>query len=137
MITGRTPFEGNTSEIFAQITKYHRGGDDTNEKLRLSLNSVSESCGDLVSGLLIGDESGRLGSGPEGFLGIQMHPWFQGLSWGTLLRREMESPYIPPDFDPAAAQVELDEQVMKKRQYDKVKIDPLFASFGPIRKMGL
>jgi len=26
----------------AQITKYHKGGDDTNEKLRLSLSNVSE-----------------------------------------------------------------------------------------------
>ena len=60
---GAATWQGNTSEIFAQITKYHRGGDDTNEKLRLSLNSVSHDCGDLVSGLLIGDEGGRLGRG--------------------------------------------------------------------------
>lgn len=135
MITGRTPFEGNTTEIFAQITKYHKGGDDTNEKLRLSLSAVSEECGDLVSGLLIGDESGRLGSGPEGFLGIQMHAWFKSLKWGALLHREMAAPYIPPPFDASKMEVPADEQVMRKRNFDKAKIEPLFASFGPTVSM--
>jgi len=135
MITGRTPFEGNTSEIFAQITKYHKGGDDTNEKLRLSLSNVSEDCGDLVSGLLIGDESGRLGSGPEGFLGIQMHAWFKSLLWGKLLHRQMNPPYIPPPFDASKLAVDPDPQVMKKRSYDKAKIDPLFVAFGPPVRM--
>jgi len=131
MITGRTPFEGNTNEIFAQITKYNKGGDETNEKLRLSLSSVSENCGDLVSGLLVGSEQGRLGSGPEGFLGIQMHPWFKDFSWTKLLRRELPPPYIPPPFDPSKAAVEPDMAVMQKRPFDQAKFKPIFASFGP------
>ncbi|KAL3906679.1 MAG: hypothetical protein SGPRY_010461, partial [Prymnesium sp.] len=45
------------------ITKYHKGGVATNEKLRLSLSGVSSEGQQLISGLLIGDEKGRLGSG--------------------------------------------------------------------------
>jgi len=137
MITGRTPFEGNTSEIFAQISQYQKGGDRTNEQLRLSLNSVSEACGDLVSGLLLGDEKGRLGSGPEGFLGIQMHEWFATISWGALLRRELDPPYIPPPFDPSAVEVEVDKQVMQKRKFDTQKLDAVFKTFGPMVKIDL
>ena len=42
---------------------------------------------------------------PEGFLGIQMHAWFAGFSWGKLLRRELTPPYIPPPFDAKNATV--------------------------------
>lgn len=37
----------------------------------------------------------RLGSGPEGCKHIKNHPWFFGLDWQALERREMEAPYIP------------------------------------------
>ena len=38
----------------------------------------------------------RLGSGSNGFLTIQNHPFFRSIDWIKLYRKEIEPPFIPP-----------------------------------------
>jgi serine/threonine protein kinase len=137
MVTGRPPFAGrNTSEIFDKISTYQKGGDHSNEQLRLDLGTaITPSCAELISGFLVGDEKGRIGSGPEGFLRIQTHAWFSPINWGALVKREVAPPYVPPPFDPSTMDVEIDKKVIERRNFNREALDPILRTFGPYVKL--
>jgi hypothetical protein len=62
-----------------------------------TLGLVSSQASSLLSGLLAKDPKARLGS-PEtgGALTITRHPWFAGLDWSAVLRKEVLPGYRPP-----------------------------------------
>src|SRR5690554_1306826 len=49
----------------------------------------------IVTHLCTADRSKRLGCGKEGALEVRRHPWFRGVDWDKMLRREVKVPYIP------------------------------------------
>jgi len=145
LLTGHPPFEGDKpSEIFDQISDYASAGDRANAQLGALLvqnkvgahASISLECGTFVTGLLRAEEHKRLGCTPEGFLGIQQHPWFQGFDWAALLRKEMPAPFKPEPNAKPFNEAELEPQVLKIMQYDHAKHDAEFKKFGPFLVLG-
>lgn len=86
MLAGQPPFDAETEdELFPAILK--------NEVLFpvwLSKQSVS-----VVQGLLTKDPDNRLGSGPKGAADIKSHPFFNGINWIKLEKRQIEPPFKP------------------------------------------
>lgn len=56
---------------------------------------VSEAAKDLISGLLEKHPESRLGSGPGDYEDIQKHPFFNGVNWDALLKREVKPEFVP------------------------------------------
>ena len=54
---------------------------------------------DLIRRLLTVDRSKRLGNLRGGAMDVMMHPWFSGVDWGSLERRQIRAPIIPPVAD--------------------------------------
>jgi len=50
---------------------------------------------DLIRRLLTADLSKRLGNLRNGATDVKRHPWFEGVSWGSVTRREIGAPIIP------------------------------------------
>ncbi|KAJ1507759.1 RAC-gamma serine/threonine-protein kinase [Coelomomyces lativittatus] len=57
----------------------------------------------LLDALLTRDCTKRIGSGPEDGKEIQSHPFFNGLDWDRLLKKQFIMPFIPPLTDPTDA----------------------------------
>lgn len=55
---------------------------------------------DIVEKLLTKQPAQRLGMGKRGAQDIADHPWFDGLDWLRLLRKELPAPWLPPISDP-------------------------------------
>ena len=68
-----------------------------------NVGAQSEACAQLVcDGLLVRDPTRRLGSstaaadgGGCGFARFQRHPFFAGVDWPKLERREVQPPFVP------------------------------------------
>lgn len=90
LLTGQHPFRGDThyNTLRAMVHPAVRPS---------TLGLVSAQAASLLSGLLAKDPKDRLGS-PEtgGALTITRHPWFSGLDWSAVLRREVHPGYRPP-----------------------------------------
>lgn len=56
---------------------------------------MSEEAQSLISGLLTRDVEKRLGSGPSGSETIKNHPYFKGVNWEKLERKEIQPPFVP------------------------------------------
>jgi protein kinase A len=50
---------------------------------------------DLIRGLLTTDRTKRLGNLRGGAKDLMDHPWFQGVDWGSLERKEIGAPIVP------------------------------------------
>lgn len=50
---------------------------------------------DLIRGLLTTDRSKRLGNLRGGAKDVMEHPWFAGVDWGSLERKEIGAPIVP------------------------------------------
>jgi len=57
--------------------------------------SLSPKSKDVITQLLVRDPAQRLGSGDDDFKEIREHPFFQGLDFDKLLKKEIEPPYSP------------------------------------------
>lgn len=79
MIDGRTPFNAKTNRLIKERI--------VNVDLKFSPR-FTEDAKDFVSKLLTKNEANRLGSGSHGFQHIKRHPWFKGLDWGSVERKE-------------------------------------------------
>ncbi|KAI9991636.1 hypothetical protein PInf_016979 [Phytophthora infestans] len=79
MIDGRTPFNAKTNRLIKERI--------VNVDLKFSPR-FTEDAKDFVSKLLTKNEDIRLGSGEHGFEHIKHHPWFKGLDWATVERKE-------------------------------------------------
>lgn len=49
----------------------------------------------LLGGLLEQDPSKRLGSSEEDSKEIKTHPWFAGIDWALLIKKQIPPPYKP------------------------------------------
>jgi len=86
MLTGLPPFyTPNREELFQKI-KYYA----LKYPPYLSPNARS-----LLDGLFQKEPSKRLGSGSGGAEEIKAHPWFHGVDWGVIYRKEVKAPFIP------------------------------------------
>jgi len=86
MLTGLPPFyTSDREELFDRI-KF--GTIKYPEKF-------SPSVKDLLNGLFIKDPDKRLGSGVDGAKNIKTHPWFSGVNWDALLKKEIKPPFTP------------------------------------------
>lgn len=79
MIDGRTPFNAKTNRLIKERI--------VNVDLKFSTR-FTEDAKDFVSKLLTKDENERLGAGPYGFDHIKQHPWFRGLDWDAVERKQ-------------------------------------------------
>ena len=61
---------------------------------------------------MIQEPSERLGSGPDGSANVKNHPYFEGLDWDALERKEIAPPYKPK----------------VKGEMDTSQIDPVFTA---------
>lgn len=61
---------------------------------------LSKVACDLCRQLLDKDPTKRLGAGPTDAQEIKNHPFFKGIDWDKVLRKEVRSSYIPPVEDP-------------------------------------
>jgi serine/threonine protein kinase len=50
---------------------------------------------DLIKGLLTADRSKRMGNLKGGAKDVMNHPWFAGVDWGSLERKEIGAPIVP------------------------------------------
>ncbi|KAK4529716.1 hypothetical protein CCYA_CCYA02G0573 [Cyanidiococcus yangmingshanensis] len=90
LITGLPPFYStNVNLMMERILK---------AELRLP-DYVSLEARALIAGLLTRDPSRRLGTGPNGVMAIKTHPFFDGIDWDALLRREVPAPFRPVRID--------------------------------------
>ena len=56
---------------------------------------LSPAVKDLLSGLFVKDPELRLGSGNSGSQDIKNHAWFAEINWESLLRKEIQPPFVP------------------------------------------
>jgi serine/threonine protein kinase len=94
MLIGDSPFEGDDEEeLFDEILR---------KKLvyppRLSAEAKA-----LLDGFLTRDNNKRLGCGRNGRADIQGHPFFAGVDWDKLEKRQVTPPYVPEAKDPRDA----------------------------------
>lgn len=86
MLQGRHPFDGGNhyQTLRNMVTK--------EPVLHHSLSPAARSA---VKGLLRREQHRRLGAGPGGLDKLQSHPFFLGLEWEALYRREVTPPFCP------------------------------------------
>ncbi|KCV67366.1 AGC protein kinase, variant [Fonticula alba] len=86
MLTGATPFARSRSleELYVNILRAPIGYP----------NTMSPLAKDFIRSLLRKAPDDRLGT-RRGMIELQEHPWFRGISWEHLRRREVEPPFVP------------------------------------------
>ena len=86
MLQGRHPFDGGNhyQTLRNMVTQ--------DPVLHHSLSPASRS---VVKGLLRREQHRRLGAGAGGLEKLQAHPFFLGLNWEKLMRREVQPAYRP------------------------------------------
>mmetsp|Transcript_17260 Transcript_17260/g.15154 ORF Transcript_17260/g.15154 Transcript_17260/m.15154 type:complete len:102 (-) Transcript_17260:456-761(-) len=55
--------------------------------------NISPSLKSLLQGLFIKNPSQRLGA--KGFDDIKRHPWFTGMDWEGIFKKELSPPFVP------------------------------------------
>lgn len=86
MLTGLPPFyTPNREELFEKIRFY---------TLKYP-TYLSQNVRSLLDGLFKKDPEKRLGGGTNDADEIKSHPWFEGLDWDALYRKEIPAPFVP------------------------------------------
>ena len=88
MVAGKPPFEGdkdNTLVLFQNIM---------NSKFKMP-EGICENLQDLLTKLFIADPEKRLGGGPGDAKEIMNHPWFAGVNWNKMLKKQYTPPFKP------------------------------------------
>lgn len=136
MLTGEPPFVGTTSRDVLQSVVDYAADSGANDALltQLTATGMSGAAAQLITGLLRVDDTSRLGM--SGFRPILEHPWFAGLDWVALLRRELAAPYLPPaDYVLPDASDRVDPDVLLRRDFDSERWAAVFDQFGPMAKL--
>ena len=146
LITGLPPFYSNNVNLMMERV--------LKADLRLP-EWMSLEAQSLIAGLLTRDPLRRLGSGPGGAAEIKRHPFFRGLDWAALLRRQVPSPYRPlrrdalpdsvenfdsmftsepPTFDMAAEEEKVRAKLMKRahKEREAVAATTTVATAAPV-----
>eukprot|EP00808_Paulinella_micropora_P030886 g70897.t1 len=86
MLTGLPPFfNPNLQAMYESIL---------NQPVKMP-SHISPEAKSLLNALLEKDWTKRLGCGKEGVLEVQRHPFFKGIDWAKLLKKELTPPFIP------------------------------------------
>jgi serum/glucocorticoid-regulated kinase 2 len=86
MLTGLPPFYSQNINIMYQKI--------LNGELRFP-SYVSQNAKSLLEGLLTREVEKRLGSGAEGGKAVKAHPFFHGIDWDKLEKKEIDPPFKP------------------------------------------
>jgi serum/glucocorticoid-regulated kinase 2 len=86
MLTGLPPFYTNNREELFQKIKYYA--------LKYP-PYFSPNVKSLLDGLFQKEPSKRLGSGSGGVEEILAHPWFHGVDWDMVMKKEIKAPFLP------------------------------------------
>jgi serine/threonine protein kinase len=106
MLTGLPPFYSQNINIMYQKI--------LNGELRFP-SYVSPEAQSLLEGLLTRDVDKRLGSGKSGSEDVKRHPFFSGLDWNMLEKKQIDPPFKPK----------------VKSDTDTTQIDPQFTAEKP------
>ncbi|KAK3254297.1 hypothetical protein CYMTET_36486, partial [Cymbomonas tetramitiformis] len=92
MIVGKPPFRAATEYLtFQKVIN--------NQRLE-SPEDMDERATSLIDGLLAQVPEERLGAGPEGYVALKAHPFFEGVDWENLRSTVAPTP-APPGEDEA------------------------------------
>ncbi|KAF9999475.1 hypothetical protein BGZ80_008445 [Entomortierella chlamydospora] len=109
LLFGKRPFRGKSNELLTSSILRDRLPFPENV-----LEIVSQPCLDVLSQLCERDISKRLGCTAEGMDAFKKHPWFEGIEWDKLIKKEAIPPFEPDskhaNFD---ATHELEELLME------------------------
>jgi Serine/threonine protein kinase len=86
MLTGLPPFYTTDRDQLFQKIKFGT----LKYPPYLSTNAKS-----LLEGLFRKEPEKRLGGGPGDAEEIKAHPWFDGVDWDAILRKEVQAPFTP------------------------------------------
>lgn len=101
MLIGDSPFEGDDEEeLFDEILK---------KSLKYP-SRIADPSKKLLDGFLTRNPNKRLGCGRNGKADIQGHPFFSGLDWEKLEKREIAPPFVPDGGKDPKAAVNFDEE---------------------------
>ena len=85
----------------------------------VSVEGMSESCGNFLRALLTVDPNERLGRGRKGLFAIQEHPFFEKFDWARVVSKRQVAPVVP--------------RVMSKEFEDlSVMDEPVYRTFADI-----
>jgi len=113
LLTGQHPFRGDSH--------YNTLRNIVHPSVRpATLGLVSAEAASLLDGLLTRDPRARLGS-PDGggALAVTQHPWFAGLDWHAIYRREVAPGYRPPTASAADTSL-FDPEFTRENPVDSV-----------------
>jgi serine/threonine protein kinase len=109
MLVGIPPFYSeNVQEMYDKIL---------NSDLVLPEQFLSTESMDLLARLLERDPKKRLGSGPNGWLDIKNHPFFDGLDWDALYHKRIPAPFKPKVRDDMDVSY-FDEEFTKQNPFE-------------------
>lgn len=84
-------------------------------------SQFSEALSDLISHLLVADQSKRLGRTQHGIQGIKNHRFFAGFDWDGLVQRRIEPPIkpkIPQDMKTLGKNISIDHSMVPKSEWN-------------------
>lgn len=84
-------------------------------------SQFSEALSDLISHLLVADQSKRLGRTQHGIQGIKNHRFFAGFDWDGLQERRIEPPIkpkIPQDMKTLGKNIPFDDSMVPKSEWN-------------------
>lgn len=61
----------------------------------VSVDGMSETCGDFLRALLTVDPKERIGRGRKGLFAIQEHPFFAKFDWARVVSKRQTAPVVP------------------------------------------
>eukprot|EP00455_Lapot_gusevi_P054030 TRINITY_DN855_c0_g1_i4.p1 TRINITY_DN855_c0_g1~~TRINITY_DN855_c0_g1_i4.p1 ORF type:complete len:419 (+),score=117.03 TRINITY_DN855_c0_g1_i4:104-1360(+) len=91
-------------------------------------DSLSPAAQSLLAGLIERNVAARLGSGSTDAEELKSHPFFQGLDWGKVYRKEYEPPFKPftahGEFDTSNIDDEFKREIPRDTPVQPSKLDP-------------
>lgn len=126
LLFGRRPFRGKTNSALTHSIMNDRCGFPENVDTLVTRDTIS-----CISGLLERDTRKRMGA-RNGLDDFKAHPWFEGLDWEALMRKELNPPFEPDakkaNFDATHELEELlleDNPLKAKKRDEKRDINTL------------
>jgi serine/threonine protein kinase len=93
-----------TYELLTGVSPFsHDRASDTEDKVFYRIletnptipDNLSRDASDLISKLLTKNPEGRLGGGKDNTDELKRHPFFKGMNWSDLVKKEIRAPYTP------------------------------------------
>lgn len=92
-------------------------------------SSMDSNAKDIIKSLISFDISKRLGNLKNGVADIKKHPWFKGVDWTKLAKKQITPPYVPP-FKGYGDTSYFDRYPEENNQYGIQTFDPFQEKFA-------